>query len=403
MAVRKACGVDMGKKSFVASICDGRSFITREFVNSFQGYGEFKAWLKENKCRDVAVESTGVLWTQLYLSLEQSCFRVKLANPYHIKHRPGKKTDQKDSEWIAELLKNNQIEASYVPDKRIRDLRELTRTRVKLVQTRTDFKNRVHRVFERCSIKLSSVIHDLFGPAGREIVEGIIEGKDVKEILDYTSNKTLQKRKRMVENAVRGALSPNDILLLKHMVEVIKKLDEEIVKIEAEMTSLLDKEDMGIVSSVPGVGSKSAPLILAEIGDVNRFVSASKLSSWTGMAPSVYQSSGLVLTGHITRQGSKYLRYIMVEVAHSVSRMKHGRLASFYQRIKRKKGGQVALVALGRKILTIIWHLLKKREKYVEEGVDKKFKLRPYGEQKLPLKEMARILMSAGYIVMEQG
>jgi transposase len=132
-------------------------------------------------------------------------------------------------------LKNNLINASYIPDKRIRDLRELTRTRIKLVQTRTDFKNRVHKIFERCSIKLSSRLHDLFGPAGREVVQGIIDGKDIKEILDNTTNKTLKKRRLLIEHAVKGALTPNDLFLLRHIVEVIAKLDAEISSLESEI------------------------------------------------------------------------------------------------------------------------------------------------------------------------
>ena len=401
--MRRACGADIGKKSFVASIYCGKAFVTREFSNTFDGYASFKNWLQENRCKDIALESTGVLWIQLYLTLEQSGFKLKLANPYHIKHVPGRKTDQKDSEWLAQLLKNNLINASYIPDKRIRDLRELTRTRIKLVQTRTDFKNRVHKIFERCSIKLSSTLHDLFGPAGREVVQGIIDGKDIKEILDNTTNKTLKKRRLLIEHAVKGALSPNDVSLLRHMVEVIAKLDAEISSLESEINTLVKEDELEIVSSIPGIGRKVAPLVIAEIGDVNRFENASKLASWAGLCPSVYQSSGLNLTGHITRQGSKYLRYMMVEAAHAVSRMKHGKLASFYQRIKMKKGGQVALVALARKMLTIVWHLLKNKEKYTEEDYEKKVKISRLNTiRKMSLKEMAQVLRSAGYVVMEQ-
>jgi len=243
-----------------------------------------------------------------------------------------------------------------------------------LVQTRTDFKNRVHKIFERCSIKLSSALQDLFGPTGREVVQGIIDGRNIKEILDNTTNKTLKKRRLLIEHAVKGALSPNDVSLLRHMVEVIAKLDAEITSLESEIGALLKEDELEIASSIPGIGRKVAPSVIAEIGDVNRFENASKLASWAGLCPSVYQSSGLNLTGHITRQGSKYLRYMMVEAAHAVSRMKHGKLASFYQRIKMKKGGQVALVALARKMLTIIWHLLKNKEKYTEEDYEKKVK-----------------------------
>lgn len=170
-----------------------------------------------------------------------------LVNAYHVKHIPGKKTDQKDSEWLAQLLRSHLIKPSYVPDKHIRNLRELTRTRVKIVQARTGFKNRVHKILSRCSIKLSSVLDDIFSVAGREILNGLMEGMSVKQILERSNNKTLKNKRRIIENTIKGALGQSEILLLRHLTEIIEKLDQEVESLDYAIHVSAKEEDVEII------------------------------------------------------------------------------------------------------------------------------------------------------------
>jgi transposase len=323
-----------------------------------------------------------------------------LANAHQVKGIPGRKTDQSSSEWLAHLLRGGQVKPSYVPEKRVRELRELTRLRVKLVENRTAFKNRCQKVLNRVNISLGSRLSDVFGKAGREILEGLMDGKTVDAILERTENRWLRKRADEIKTVARGALSESDIFILKECTEMVAHLSEKILRVEARIELLVDGQSVEIVSSVPGVGKRSAAAIVAEIGDAKRFSDGKKIASWTGLAPSVYQSAGTFVTGSITKMGSKWLRYVMVEVAHVAVRVRDSRLRAFYLRVKARKGEKTAIVAVARKMLTIIWHLLVKGEKYVEEGFGKTVRTRRavFGGH-VSLEEMAAVLRGAGYVV----
>ncbi|MCS4541378.1 MAG: IS110 family transposase [Euryarchaeota archaeon] len=307
----KFCGLDVHKDFFIATLLSSEKE-TRRFENNTEGILALKEWLKENKCKKVAMESSGVYWVPLYVALEEG-FKVIIANSYQIKSIPGRKTDTLDSEWIAQLLKNNLIKPSYIPKKKIRELRELTRLRAKLVQNRTAFKNRIHKVLERTNIKLASVLDDIFGKSGLEILQGIMQGEKIEEIVER--NGRIKKKKEEIIKAIRGELSKVDVFILKECIEMIKAIDEKIKEIEAAIAKLVCKKQLKILCKVPGIGKNSAPTIIAEIGDPKRFPNQKKLTSWSGLAPSVYQSGGKNLTGYITKKGSKWLRRIMVEVA----------------------------------------------------------------------------------------
>jgi transposase len=192
--------------------------------------------------------------------------------------------------------------------------------------------------------------------------------------------------------------------VLKHLTKTIKHLDEQIHGLEARIETVVNKADLEIVSSVPGVGARSAAAILAEIGDAKRFSNGKQIASWTGLAPSVYQSAGTFVLGSITKQGSKWLRWNMVEVAHGAVRVRDSRFRKMFLRIQAKKGKKTAYVAVARKMLTVIWHLLVNGEKYVEEGFEKTVISREVAYAgHVPLEEMAVVLRSAGYIVVANG
>jgi transposase len=397
--IQRACGVDVHKDSFVATILTSKGCETRDFEKSLEDIEAFKGWLKAEKCRAVAMESTGVYWIPLYAALEDE-FDVKLANPERTRKTSGRKTDQSDSEWLAYLLRAGLIEASYVPERSIRVLRELTRLRTKMVQNRTDYKNRVHKMLQRCSIRLGSKLSSVFGKAGMEVLNGLMAGKSLDEIVNESRSRVLKEKRSELEKVVRAGLDQEDVFVLKRCPRMVEHLDEKWKEMDARITMLVaDREkEAKNISKVLGVAQVSASSILAEIGDAKRFADGKKIASWSGLCPSVYQTADKNLTGSLKR-GSKNLRRMMIQVAHVASRAGNSRLRLFFLRVAARRGKKKTYVALARKILCIIHHLLVTGEEYVEEGFVKRFRLRMRALEGLPLEEMARILTGAGYLV----
>ena len=369
---QKTCGIDIHRDLIVATILNEnqQQKQTQTFQNSQDDIQNLKNWLKQQQCNQAVMESTSIYWVPLYLALEESKFEVTLANAHQVKGIPGRKTDQTDSEWLAHLLQAGLIKPSYVPTKHLRELRELTRLRVKYVQNRTQYKNRCQKVLNRVNIRLRTVLTDIFGKAGMEILNGLMEGKTIETILETTKNKQLKNRCEEIKSVAKGALSENDIFVLQQLTVTIDNINSQIRSIEARIEMLANERAVEIVSSIPGIGKRSAAAILAEIGDANRFSNSKQVASWSGLAPSIYQSAGTTVLGHITKQGSRWLRWNMVEVAHAAVRA-GGRFKRMFLRIASKKGVKTAYVAVARKLLTVVWHLLVNGEKYVEEGFSK--------------------------------
>jgi transposase len=218
--VEKVCGIDVHRDLLVVTILDGEEKQTKSYVNDSSGIDSIKNWLKENTCKRAVMESTSVYWVPLFLALEEAQFEVVLANAHQVKAIPGRKTDQTSSEWLARLLRGGQIKPSYVPQKHIRELRELTRLKVKLVQTRTAFKNRCQKVLNRVNIRLRSRLTDVFGKAGMEILNGLMAGQSVEYVLEHTENKWLKTVCDEIRAVAKGALSENDIFVLKQLTEM---------------------------------------------------------------------------------------------------------------------------------------------------------------------------------------
>jgi transposase len=383
----------------VATILTSRGCETRSFEKTLEEIEAFKAWLKGKRCRAVVMESTGVYWIPLYTALEDE-FEVKLANAERTRKVSGRKTDQSDSEWLAYLLRAGLIEASYVPERNIRVLRELTRLRTKMVQNRTDYKNRVHKVLQRCNIRLGTKLSSVFGKAGMDVLNGLMMGKGLDEIVDGSSSRLLKARRDELEKVVRVGLDEEDVFVLQRCLRMINSLDEELKQLDARISMLLTDREKEVknIGKVPGVAQVSASSILAEIGDAKRFADGKKIASWAGLCPSVYQSAGKNLTGSL-KQGSKNLRRMMIQVAHVASGSGNSRLRLFFLRVAARRGKKKAYVALARKILCIIYHLLITGEEYVETGFVKRVRVSMKMLEALPLKEMARILADAGYLV----
>jgi transposase len=401
----KVCGVDIHKKFLIATILsrDGTKMQTR-YGTDIDDLLNFRDWVIKENCDCVAIESTGVYWYPVHAVLEN---RVKLilANAHQIKHTPGRKTDAIDSEWIAELALNNLIDPSRIFPKEDRDIRRLTRTRESLVKIRSQMKNQVHQGLESCSIKLSSVLSDSFGKSGRYILDGLIKGENIDEVVAGIPSKRVRNNGDQIRTAIKTGLDQIQVILIRSHLDTIDCLTKKLDEIDLEIKQRISgrKNDLQIAMSVPGIGFTAATTILAEIGNYRDFSTPDKLASWCGIVPSVYQSADKLLTGSITKQGSKHIRWILVQVAHAAVKKRGSKLRKFFLRVKAKKGYNVAVVALARKILCILHHLLMNQELYQENGVEKsrstKIDWSSATNDKMTLKAMIEIIAKAGYEV----
>jgi transposase len=295
------------------------------------------------------------------------------------------------------------VDNFFIPEDR--ELRDLTRAREALVNSRTQVKNRVHVVLDTANIKLSSAFTDIFGKSGIELVNGLISGRPIETIIGGTNNNWIKKRSEEIKQAVKGTLGTTQAFVIKECTEIIQTIDSRIKNIDVEIRSRMKakEEDLKIAMSVPGIGFVAGSTVLAEIGNIKDFKSPDKLASWTGIVSSVYQSADKLNTGKITKRGSKHLRWILVEIAQASIKVKRRtKLKTFFQRIKTRQGFKKAIVALARKILCILHHLLTNRELYKEndETPIKNLKL---PKDKVPntmtADEMIKILSDAGYVV----
>jgi transposase len=398
------CGADIHKKFLIATILsrDGTK-ITKRFGMTLDELLNFKNWVIENGCEQVAVESTGTYWVPIHTVLEGSIGLI-VGNAYKIKHTPGNKNDLGDADWIAELCLNGMIEPSRIFPKADRDLRRLTRIREGYVNDMTREKNRIHHALESCGIKLSSVLSDVFGKAGQSILSGLLEGRTIDDILKGVNLKRIKATAEEIREAIKGSLDFTQILLIRGSLEQMEAIQKRIDEICKEIKSRIAyrKEDLKIAMSIPGVGFTSASTLLAEIGDITDFKKPEQLAAWAGLVPSVYQSAGKLITGSITKHGSRHIRWILVQVARVIARGRNSKLKRFFLRVKSKKGSNVAVVALARKILCILHHLLTNREMYKEDGTNKKIKIdigNEFSQREMDLEEMIEYIVRAGYEV----
>ena len=398
------CGADIHKKFLIATILsrDGTK-ITKRFGMTLDELLNFKNWVIENGCEQVAVESTGTYWVPIHTVLEGSIGLI-VGNAYKIKHTPGNKNDLGDADWIAELCLNGMIEPSRIFPKADRDLRRLTRIREGYVNDMTREKNRIHHALESCGIKLSSVLSDIFGKAGQSILSGLLEGRTIDDILKGVNLKRIKATAEEIREAIKGSLDFTQILLIRGSLEQMEAIQKRIDEICREIKSKIAyrKEDLKIAMSIPGVGFTSASTLLAEIGDITDFKKPEQLAAWAGLVPSVYQSAGKLITGSITKHGSRHIRWILVQVARVIARGRNSKLKRFFLRVKSKKGSNVAVVALARKILCILHHLLTNREMYKEDGTNKKIKIdigNEFSQREMDLEEMIKYIVRAGYEV----
>jgi transposase len=316
------------------------------------------------------MESTGVFWKPLFNLLEDR-FQLLLVNARDIKQVPGRKTDVKDCEWIADLLRHGLLKASFVPDRPQRELRELVRYRTTLVRERSAEVNRLQKTLEGANIKLASVASDPLGVSARQMLDALIDGStDVASMAELARGKMRAKR-GLLERALAGRMAPHQRFLLTEQLCHIDALDDGIARVSAEIAERMRPfgEALERLDTIPGIGVRMAEILIAEIGiDMSRFPSAAHLASWAGMCPGNQESAGKRKTGR-TRKGNVWLRAALIEAAHALGRGRGTYLAAQYRRLTARRGKKKAAVALGHSILVIVYHLLSRGEVYHDLGV----------------------------------
>ncbi len=359
----RCCGLDIHKKLIVAcAITPGSSGQPRRQVRTFgtmtDELQQLSGWLSEQGVTHVAMESTGSYWKPLFNVLEES-FELLLVNAQHLKAVPGRKTDVKDAEWIADLLRHGLLTPSFIPEREQRELRELVRYRTSLVQERTAAANRLQKVLEGANIKLASVATDILGRSGREMLEALVAGETNTAVMAEFARGRLRDKRPTLERALAGRFGPHQRFLVAEILGHIDFLDETIERLSAEIgererpfEAVLERLD-----TIPGVGRRIAEIIVAEVGpDVRRFPSAGHLASWAGLCPGQDESAGKRRSGK-TRKGNRWLRTALVEAAQAARRTKTY-LAAQFRRLTTRRGLKRAMVAVAHSILRIVYHLL---------------------------------------------
>ena len=369
----RCAGIDIGKRSLTAcAITPGPG---GQPVRETTSFGTLTSdllrladWLAERRVTTVAMESTGSYWKPIWNLLEGR-FELLLANAAHIKAVPGRKTDVRDAEWIADLLRHGLLRASFVPARPDRELRELVRYRATLIGERASEINRLAKVLEGANIKLGSVSTNLGGVSGRSILTALSGWIDDAAALAELARGRLRAKREALIEALAGSIGPHQRFLLGTQLRHLADLDALIESLDAEIAGRLASADDVIerLSTIPGVGRRTAEVILAEIGlDMARFGSARQLASWAGMCPGNYESAGTSHGGR-TRRGSPWLRSTLVSCARSASRTRTY-LGAQYRRLAARRGARRAFVAVGHTILGIIYHVIRTGRPYEDLG-----------------------------------
>jgi len=328
-------------------------------------------WLVSEGCTHVAMESTGVYWKPVYNILEGQ-FELLVVNAQHLKAVPGRKTDVRDAEWIAELLAHGLLRGSFVPPPHVRELRELTRYRTSLIRDRARTMNRLQKVLEAANIKLANVVSDIDGVSARLMLERLVAGeRDTEDLASLAKGRLKEKHAQLVE-ALSCRLQPHQSFLIAEHLAQIDYLEGAVERLSQQIEEKLRpfEQQIGWLDTVPGVNRRTAEVLLAETGgDMSRFASARHLTSWAGMCPGNNESAGKRLSGR-TRKGSPWLRHCLVEAAHGAAHTKNKYLSSQYHRLAARRGKKKALMAVGHSILVITYHLLTRQQAYRDLGAN---------------------------------
>jgi transposase len=372
--IERGCGLDVHQATVVACLLmvrrDGkvqkqmRTFgtTTRELVG-------LREWLLSEGCTQVARESTGVYWKPIYAILE-GALEIVVANAQHIKKVPGRKTDVKDAEWIADLLCHGLLRSSFVPPKPIRELRDLMRYRRKLVESQAAERNRLLKVLETANIKLANVATDVFGMSGRLMLRALIAGKATPQEMAELAKGLLRKKIPELELALEGKLEQHHRFLLELQLQRLEAAEKDLAVLEQHIRQMLEPyaAQLALLDEIPGVDWTLAAVIIAELGvDMSVFGNVSQLASWAGVCPGNNESAGKRKSSRIP-SGNVYLKSGLVEAANAAARAKGTYLRDKFFRLKARRGYKRAVVAIAHKILVAIYHMLSQQVSYNDLG-----------------------------------
>lgn len=390
-------GLDVHKKTVVASLIvpDEKGSVRKEthtFGTMTSDLLELSDWLMGYSVTHVVMESTGEYWKPVFNILENN-FEVLLVNAQHVKAVPGHKTDVKDSEWLAELLRHGLLKASFIPPLGQRELRELTRYRSTFVRERATLVNRVQKLLESANIKLASVATDVMGVSGRAMLNAIIEGQASPTEMAELAQKRMRTKRDLLAKALEGRVRAHHRFVLTELLCQIDSLDEAIERFNQQVEEYCRpfEESAALLDTIPGVGREVAEIIVSEIGtDMSRFPSADNLASWAGVAPGNNESAGKRRSGKTTK-GNKALSTALNQAAHAASHTKNTYLSAQYRRLAARRGKKKAIVALEHTILVIAYHLIKRQEPYRELGGNYFDKRRPEATAKHLVKRLEQL------------
>lgn len=395
-------GLDVHKKTVVACcLTPGTHSKAERQIRTFSTVSQdllaLSDWLSTHEITHVAMESTGEYWKPVYNLLEAN-FTVLVVNAQHIKTVPGRKTDIKDAEWLAELLQHGLLRGSFIPPLPQRDLRDLTRQRTNLVREKATVINRLQKVLEWANLKLASVVSDVSGVSARQILAALVEGQHDPELLaDLARGRLRQKREQLVA-ALQGNVREHHCFLLASHLTHIDFLDEQIARFDLQIVKQLQtassaapvtleastsneedgqalpplawQEAVTLLDAIPGIGRQTAELIIAEIGtDMSRFPSAGHLARWARLCPGNYESAGKRTSGR-TGSGNRWLRSALVQAAQAAVHCRHTYFGGLYHRLVFRRGKNRAIVAVAHHLLTAIYHMLQKHEPFQDLGAN---------------------------------
>ena len=384
--LERCAGIDVGKDEVVACVRTpgpggrGRRKDTRTF-RSFTGDLEAMAdWFASEGVTEVAMEATGSYWKPVWYVLEDRDVELKLVNAHHLKILPGRKSDILDAEWIAELLEHGLLRGSFVPPRVIRELRDLTRYRKRLVQTHTQETQRVQKTLEDAGIKLDSVASQVMGVSGRAMLQALIAGERRPEVLAELARGRLRNKIPDLQRALRGRFGAHHALLVGMSLDHIGHLEATMARLDAEIDTVfaVNTGEDGIpfdkardhLDTIPGVAKRAAEAIIAEIGvDMSRFPTAGHLASWAGVAPGNNITGGKRRSGRTTK-GDVWLGDILNQCAWAAARTRDTYLSAQFWRLARRVGKKKAATAVAHSILVICWHLITNDTDYQDLGGD---------------------------------
>lgn len=369
----RCAGLDVHKRTVVAAVKTSAGTETRTFGTMTRELLELAEWLESERVSAVAMESTGVYWMPVFNLLEDRAFEVLVVNARHVKAVPGRKTDVKDAEWLADLLRHGLLRASFVPDRAQRELRELVRYRRTLIQERARLVTRVQKVLEALNVKLSSVASDVMGKSGRAMLKQLVAGNTDAAAMAELAQSNLRIKRGELAEALAGSVRSHQRFLLRQLIDLIEVHESQIEELNREVEQRMRpfESPIELIDQIPGIGRQSAEQILAETGiDMSRFPTAQHFASWARVCPGTKESAGIRRPAG-TGQGNPWLRSALIEAALGgvrAGRTKPTFFAARYARIASRRGAKKAQMAIAHSMLVAIYHILRDGTHYEDLG-----------------------------------